>query len=146
MKKQLLAVPAVLFIAMSLAACGGSNGASSGDADNAAPASQTVEEACKVAEDEMNAFSAKYEEAASNLGTDSEAAVTMLKDMTAEIAAVGDKIGNAEVSAAWDGFVVGFEKLASASESADIQELTDATTGMMEAAEAIGALCPTATE
>ena len=131
MRNKLFAVPAALLIAASLAACGGS-----GDS------SQSVDVACKIAQDEMTAFGEKYADVASELGSDADAAKSALEDMKSEMASVGDKITNSEVSAAWGDFANAFNDMADAASEGDLSGTSDAMTSLSDAGTALGKLCP----
>ncbi len=147
MRKQLLALPASLLLALSLAACSG-GGSQSGDQSGGgkADASQTTAEACEQVEAGFVDISADVNEVgqSQSFDTQADAYLVMLPVMIDGLQALTNNIGNESVRLQMVDFTDSYKGMLTAYENGDQDEIDTAENGMVDALTTLTITCQAA--
>lgn len=144
-------IPAAALLALSLSACGGDDGSSSGrsaDASSEADSGQTVAEACDIIKSGGEAVSTKMEELSQSMDSKDEEAVNEVVSLIqTELTNVAEDVTNPEVKQAWSDLVEAFGASAIDAANADATGDADAAVAALEkvstASQKMSELCPT---
>lgn len=115
---------------------------------------QSTADACKIINTEARQIATDANGAMSSIGSDPTAAVNALKKASADLKKVGDKVTNAEVKTAWNGFTKAYDNIATVVDDAAsaikddpskasgvMSKLTDASTKIQDAGKALDKVC-----
>lgn len=125
----------------------GSEGSGSNE-QNAAPAEQTVAEACDALQTTLSSSASALQEGMSEFANDPALAIESLNSFATEFAAARDELGNAEVKeqadaagVALDDMLTSLEAIAADPASADMTAFMDTAQSVQTELTAIGEVC-----
>lgn len=143
MKRQLSAIIASSAIALTLSGCGGS------------VSNQSVEEACKVAEDGVKAIGEKHGSDWDNLGSAFDASSSSIGEVADGIGSMTNMLGelandmrqirginNREVAGAWNSVMSEFNNLLVVLDNMDFRKMAEVETRMTKSLTDFGNICP----